>query len=801
VIGTYDKVFLAKNDFYGLEIKKIEFKGLENISDSDAFQYLTIREGDPFSIISIRNSIKELFRSGYFRDIKVEAYNYEDGVKIVFSVVEKPMVSEVEIRGMEEYYEDEVKEKLPIKEDDVFSEYKLKEAVNYIYKKYYDDGYFWVDVRYKVERDIKKNKVKVIFYIDENERINIQRIVIEGAKNVSPDDIVDVMDISSESWSEEGKFNYDKLEESKQKILDLYGENGFLNAKILDVKLKYVWLNTEDRGKLGSGKRGLIIDIVIDEGERYFFGGYDFKGNYRLFKKKDFLKAMEQKEIGDIFNYKKYMMDRQRISIMYANKGYIFARIIPEFKDYYKEIKGEKKKFRKVIFTIEDEGNPVYINAIYIKGNEKTKEKVIRRELLIKPGDKYDFYKVQRSRERLFNLGFFKKVDIKIRPYTRDKVNLVVEVEEQPTGNIALGGGYGTLSGFSIFAELAENNLMGNGQRISTRIEYGPNRRYFSLGFREPWLFETTPISLSISAYITQRKIITSPVFPTAENIDNPVYYELIRGFSITLGYRFWINWGVWNTISPRWSEVYGVSGAAPDSVFALQDRGVQFRLKDTIGIYYDIRDNVFNPTRGYIAKFYVDLVGGLLFMIGDDHYIRYNFSIYYYKTLFRLGRNYPFVLELRWSGSFTDAELNFLPELHKKQDPEENPYIEDYDKLRLGGVETLRGWDYSDINFPPEWRIGENHRILYGIELRFPIVSPMLWWVFFIDAGCLWNEFKEVTLFSEDYRFSYGFGLKIQIPMMPIRFYFGRRVEFIDHKLTAIGGFNFSFGIGDMRF
>jgi outer membrane protein insertion porin family len=112
-----------------------------------------------------------------------------------------------------------------------------------------------------------------------------------------------------------------------------------------------------------------------------------------------------------------------------------------------------------------------------------------------------------------------------------------------------------------------------------------------------------------------------------------------------------------------------------------------------------------------------------------------------------------------------------------------------------------LRGWDYSDINFPAEWRLGENHRVLYGMEIRFPLVPPMLWWVFFMDAGCLWSEIEEVSLFSEDYRFSYGFGLKVQIPVMPIRFYFGRRLEFVDHRITAIGGFNFSFGIGDMRF
>lgn len=242
---------------------------------------------------------------------------------------------------------------------------------------------------------------------------------------------------------------------------------------------------------------------------------------------------------------------------------------------------------------------------------------MVRRELLFKPGDLFNSTLVNRSRERIFNLGYFKEVNFNMRPGSDEtKMNLIIELVEQPTGTVSMGGGYGTITGFSIFTQLGENNLNGSGQQITGRVEFGPIRRYLQISWTEPW-FMDKPWSLTLSAFYSSRTLYVGATSITENNnqgIKEVASYERSGvGVSAGLGHRFLINWTHFHRYSPSFFASTRPTSLVSDQVLAEVDRGWQFRSQLTNGIAYDSRDNVFNSTQGFNLIFSVDNVGQFL--------------------------------------------------------------------------------------------------------------------------------------------------------------------------------------------
>jgi outer membrane protein insertion porin family len=467
---------------------------------------------------------------------------------------------------------------------------------------------------------------------------------------------------------------------------------------------------------------------------------------------------------------------------------------------------------------------------IIIKGNKKTKDKVIRREVVISEGELFDSRKMQLSRERIYNLGFFKEVNIDVRPGSREGfMNLIIDVEEQPTGTISLGGGYGTTSGFSIFSDLSENNLMGNGQRVGIKFEYGPLRSAITLSFYERWLLDY-PLGFNASVFYYLYTIRTSSLFPGTS--DTAEYKKQSIGYSLGLSYRFWSFFAAGMTWSHAYKSIIDPTGNANDEVFRQQSHGVEDIR--TIGYYlvHDSRDNYLNPTRGLRAEMMIEFTGGVV-LRGDDHFMRYTPEFNLYFSFFHIPflRSHPIVFEVRANGTFITPPW-WRSEVNGFQSPGRNEWLPQESRLVMGGPETIRGWDYLDSEFPTSWRyIGMFHRILYGLEVRIPIHPQMLWAAFFFDAGALYSDRYWEGQLNPDYatyltqdrnsgnlyyidefwdrrnkimgyfRYSWGFGFRIQIPMMPLRFWFGKKMIWEDGGFQQISGFNFQFAIGDMRF
>ncbi|RME92516.1 MAG: outer membrane protein assembly factor [Candidatus Hydrogenedentota bacterium] len=680
------------------------------------------------------------------------------------------------------------------------------------------------------------------------------------------------MELEEDGFIADGTFKEELFEKDKEAIIQYYREQGYLDAELTDARWDIRWKDKKEKDE-----RVIVITYKVKEGDRYYFDGYDITWDEKylnptthkpLFTKDQIYHFFEytNSDIGDVFDYGRFQRDRGIINQLYSQRGYIFARVIPEKTtivltkenldemansaiqkeyeakgiDYYhiqelREIlaKSPEKKGRKFIHTrfVIAEGDKGYIENIIIKGNKKTLDKVIRREILVKEGQLFNAALVQRSRERIYNLGFFKEVTVDARPGSAEgKMNLIIEVEEQPTGTISLGGGYGTQTGFSIFTEVSENNLNGTGQRISGRVEFGPQRQAVEASWTEPWLFDK-PWSLTLSGFYSHR-VLLAPALSVSSSQERATYAKDSFGTSIGIGHRFWINWGHYHRFSPVLSRASDPSSMVADSVYLLVSQGWQLKNTLTNGIYYDNRDNVFNTTQGFRWDTWVDVVGSVLG--GDDHYNRYNMIFDYFwwpldYTFFNLIRKnvlrrWRIVFEHRVSLAFSHE----TGPVYKTQDKTENAYMEPEDLLLLGGYESLRGWNLYDSLFPTQWQDGGKHRILFTTELRLPVEPNLFWLVLFFDAGALYENPNEFVLTDSTsaatkasisdsaltlkhinlsyFRYSWGFGFRLQIPILPLRLYLAKRLIwdpdrgwFKDHPVNS--DFQFVFGIGDRRF
>jgi len=809
-------------------VMKIEMEGLVNTDSEDIEDNLQTAEGYPLKSDEVREDIKKLFATGKFSNVSVEIDEFGEGVTIRFIFKERPVIEKITLKGNDEVIETDLLDLMMVKEGEVYREELVERSLDRMREKYDSQGYFSAYITYKTREGTEKNSILLDIIIDEGEEIKVQKITILGANKIYIKELNQLMETKEDSLFTDGAFKAGIYEDDKRKIVGYYQQEGYLDAQIVDEKVEYEWVDPDEKKE-----RGIFIVLKLIEGDKYYFDGpytLDIKageGQVLSLEELDNIKnSFMLKENGEIFNNSKFLNDKNSIGLYYASKGYIFARVVPEKTVTEKEVevdgKKEIRKYVKINFKVE-EGKKAYVEQIIIKGNKKTKDKVIRRELAVKEGEIFDAQKMQISREKVYNLGFFKQVDFDVRPGTKDGyMNLIVDVEEQPSGTLSLGGGYGSNAGFSIFADITENNFLGNGQTVGIKFEYGPEKTSITLSFQERWLFDM-PIGFSSSVFYYIYNKETTSMFP--ESDDTATYKLHGIGYSLGLSYRYWyyfVSGASWIHTFKTYTDP---SGNCPDEVFVYVDSGGQEKRTLKLYTFIDSKNNYLNPTSGIRTGLSVSFTGGLL--RGDDHFIQYSPEFYAYYSPFHLPflENYPTAIELRASADFIKPPFGGAG----GQNYEDNEWVESEDRLEIGGPETVRGWDYYDTDLPDSWSyVGLYHRILYGAEFRVPIHPEMLWAVAFFDAGALFSDkfwerqlsdtYKEYVqqdlasgrlkrinnFFDTDllpyFIYSYGFGIKVQIPMMPLRFWFGKKMIY-DDGFKTISGYNFQFGIGDMRF
>lgn len=744
----------AQDNGNALKISSIKIDGNKNVSSLVIYGHLQEKEGDPLSLRRVRMDIHNLFSMGDFKDIKVEAQpgDKPGQVVLIFKVTERPLIDTIVFKGNKKWDSKKFLDEMKLAPKAPFNQAQLNTDLTAIKRPYLDEGYPNIAVDADPQLNPKDNNINLIITVTEGSQIKIGGIEVIGAQAFSSDKIASQMKDNKKG----DKYKPEQLDDDLKAIEDFYHDEGYLKAVVLS-----------HEEKLNPEKKKVFITLKINEGVKYSLGDVKFRGNV-LFDDSDLLKVFKLKK-GDLLRKKDFDDGAKNMRTMYADKGYIYANLNPKM-DY-----DDDAKTVDVTFNI-TEGQVAYVQDIKIVGNYKTQDYVIRRELEIAPGDKFEAAKIKLSVADLYNLGFFDEINPEVEPGdSPDKEILVFRVKERKTGSISVGGGYSSIQGLVGNVKLEEANLFGKGQHANLDVEFGSLVTSFSVGFTEPWLFNTRT-SLGLNLFDTTQYWTTAVPNPDGTN---QFYTESQLGGSISVGRRLSRYWSVFGTYSLQNVNIYNV-----DSNFSTPGTPQYIAPSDTTTsaitprIVYDSRDNYFDPTTGWKHQLSVEFAGG------------------------PLGFDNNFIKVIGDSSRFVPLPLDFVIGEHVKLGAAQGYWFAGrgytdvplYEKFFAGGTDTIRGYNERTIG-PVS---GGNALFVSNTELKHVIVGPLRGVVFF-DAGDAWTN--AWNLDESQVQMGAGLGVRLTIPgtIMDIRLDYGWPIDSNLPPSSAPPGGVLHFNLGNL--
>ena len=756
------------------EVYKILGMSVEGQRSSDPAAIIAntgLKVGDEISVPGekTRAAIERLYTLRLFSDIQILIENRTpQGIYLLIRVAENPRLEKIEIRGNDELNDDEVLKKINLVKGQIVTQQDLSSIKHLLHLKYDEDGYLNAVINPELlqGQDSTGNRRVLRVTIDEGPKVKVDRIRFHGNKQFDDGDLKGAMkEISERTWWKfwtTNKFDKKKYEEDKKFVLNLYQKNGFRDAEILADSISY-----------DSGKKLLSIDIYLYEGPQYHVRNIIWEGN--TVYKADILSARLGFQTGEVYDKEKFEKNLYRseeetdVQSLYSDNGYLMFQAEPE----ETRVPGDSLDITIHI----RERSQFRIGQVFITGNSKTYEKVIRRELYTRPGDYFSRGAVMRSARQLSQLNYFNPE--KIRPDTRnldvDKgtVDLEYGVEEKSSDTFNMSVGYSGYFGFNGALGLSFNNFSideplkgGAGQQLSFDWQFGEGNRYrnFSIGFTEPWMLDT-PTLLAVNLF-DQRQMF---------------YYDMrLTGVSVRVGRRFkWPDYlfrGDW-TLRVQRNDV--VSGGS----YYMEGLTTQVGLSQVIS--RNSSDSPIFPTRGSNFSLLTELSGGPL-LPGNVNYHKHIFNADWYVPIMGNSR-----LALALSSTF-----GFIFGIGS------NPKIQPTDVFYMGGTglgyfntTPLRGYDDRSVG-PVS---GGHAMIKYSAELRFALaINPIpIYTLLFAEAGNVWAEPKNTD--PMDLRRSAGVGVRLMInPIGLVGFDYGYGFDASTPTLGAPGWrFHFQFGKG----
>jgi outer membrane protein insertion porin family len=734
-------------------ISKIEVEGNRSVDKSLIVNMSGLVAGSNLDPAAIQDAIKRLYAMNLFSDIQIEGNQSGEEMELIIKVQEYPRVSAIDITGNKKIKTEDIKDKLNIALGKVISPREVKTGVDNIRSMYTEKGYLAAQVESEVLQSDKEGEVVLKFKIREGGKVRIKKIFIKGSQVFKDSKIKKQMKNKEHSFWRGGGFDPEKFEEDKEKIIEFYKKNGFLDAQIVSDSIWY-----------DSTQRNMFIQLVLTEGERYKFGEVSWKGN-KLFSSEKLNQQVKFKK-GEIYNQKKYEETLANIYSLYQEEGYIY--LVVEDKT---TTTGDTVN---IDFQI-TEGVPANVHEINIEGNTKTKEKVIRRELSIFPGQRFRRSLLMRSIRDVMYLNYFANVEPDYEVLENGDIDLALKVQEKPTGQITFGAGYSATDKLTGNIGLGIPNLMGNGQDLKLNWDFGKITQNVDISFTEPW-FRDTPTSVGFDIYKTNRKWTDE-------------FTEETKGFALRLGRRlswpdnfFRVYWsytwellryydfvnGITRPSHPLWLVNLPLSH---DHVFEFIHPSssvnslayVKWPRKNaslSFTILRDSRDLPQFATKGSIlswnTKFAAEFLGGNLV------YHKHIFETRYYLKTF-----WKFVLAFHAKVGVLDGRDREASELYSE-------------RFSPGGTDPdgmIRG--YSDGSIGPTDSQGNLLRgrsvLVYNIEYQFPLVEQQIYGLFLADAGNAWLSGRAIRPFalrhksSLDLFRSAGVGARMVVPGMGV--------------------------------
>ncbi|MGH7276504.1 MAG: outer membrane protein assembly factor BamA [Candidatus Rokuibacteriota bacterium] len=716
-------------------IKELAVEGVKRVQEAVVMGRVKSAIGSTFNPTLLSEDIRAIFSLGFFDDVQLRVEDFEGGVKVTFAVTERPFVRDVDFVGNKALKTDELQEKIDLKLGNVYNPVDVQRALDKLRDFYEDEGYFEVQITPNVEK-FADGDVRVAFSVVEGRQIKIDKIAFKGNAGLKDSQIKDALATRERQfYILRGKVQRQRLDEDVERILALYNDNGYVQARV------------ESTDVAVDRDRALVtVTFVIVEGPQFRVGAVKTTG-ITLLPEKEILRQVKFKS-GDLFARSAIRESLTNIESLYSTIGRASADVAPKTE----QVPGQH--LFNVTFEI-IEGPEVYVERINIAGNVRSQDKILRREIPLHEGDLYTLQKKERARQKLVNLGHFEKVEVTTQPGS-DKTKIIVNVEvtERPTGIFSLGGGYSSVDALVGTIDLAQRNFLGRGWEASIRLRAGAQSQQGVISFTEPWLFDR-PLAAGVDLFLTDRQFSD--------------YHYNSYGAGLRTGHPFEEYWR-WNVgyraSQDRINDLSDVAALSPE----LRSQ-VGTRVTSTIsgGLGRDSRNNVTMPSQGSQANASVDFAG----LGGDQRYVKT--AVYGTKFLtIWLDHILAGRAEAAYGFGWSDKPLPV------------------FERFYLGGPNSVRSFKFRELSPKDEQgvRTGGNSEVLGNLEYLVPL--PLGFRIAgFFDIGQVYGFGSNFDL--TELRKAAGPGVRWQSPFGPIRFDYGLNLD--RRKGEKFGALQFSVG------
>ncbi|OIJ41144.1 outer membrane protein assembly factor BamA [Massilia timonae] len=747
---------LAVNPFV---VKDIRVEGIQRTEAGTVFSYLPVRVGETFDDAKASSAIKALYATGFFKDIRLEE---ENGVLVVL-VEERPAISSVDFTGTKEFEKDMLVKALSeigVAQTRIFDKASVDRAEQELKRQYLSHGLYGVKITTTVT-PIERNRVTIMFNVDEGEVAKIKGINIIGNKAFSDKQLRQLLELRPSGWftwySKADQYSKQKLTGDLETIKSWYLNHGYLEANVESTQVS-----------ITPDKRDIYLTLNITEGEQYTVSSVKLEGE--MFGREEELKELIVLQPG-----KTYVGDLQEatnklIADRLGTFGYAFANVTAN-----PELDREKREVAFTFFV--DPGKRAYVRHMNISGNTVTRDEVIRREFRQFESSWYDANRVKLSRDRVDRLGYFKdvKVETPESPGTSDQVDVNIAVEEKPTGNFMIGGAFSQSEKFTFTASISQANFAGSGNTVGIELNTSKYNRTIAFSQTNPY-FTDDGISRAFSLYLRTSR-------PPALNIGSYTVRQM--GGNLTFGVPFsesdtvYFGAGLERTeletdlTSPTIYQTFVRQNGGPESGIG---KATTNAIPLTAAWGRDTRDSAVTPTRGRFqrANFEIDA-------IGDAKYYRMVYEHQWWKPL------------TRWMTLALRGEFDYGKGIGGSAYPV-------FKNFYAGGIGSVRGYESSSLGVvDPRYydAIGGSKRIIGNAELQFPFpgsgTDRSLRWFTFVDGGQVFQEDAKIRY--DEFRYSAGIGLSWISPVGPLKLSYAKPLNSLPGD--RLERFQFQMGTG----
>lgn len=687
-------------------------------------------------------AIKKLFKTGYFSDVKI--FRKDDIIYII--VKENPVINMIAFEGNSEIDDDAIKDEISLKNRNIFSKSKVKSDVLIIQTLYKRLGFFSTYIEPKIIK-LDQNRINLVFEISEGLEAKIKKINFIGNKEFSDSTLRDVIFSEESRWykffGSGDKFDQDKIDYDQDLLKRYYYNNGFIDFRIVSASSKLV-----------GNRKSFIINFKVFEGKRYKVNEIEFEIANKELQTLNF-KPLLETEKGDWFSSKKLEKDIESITNRSSELGFAFVDIRPKLK--------KDKNGKVTVIFIVYESERIYVNRINIKGNFKSHDKVIRREIQLAEGDAFNLSKLEQSERRIKSLALFESVKLNYEALPKtNKTNIEVEVTETSTGEFSVGAGFSSLDGALGNVGIKESNLLGQGKELSLNLGVSTRRSSIDMSYTEPYTFGKD-IATGIDIFNIRQN-----------NKTYSGYKHNMIGFKLRSGYEIFDDLRHFSSYTLRSDKIHDISSTTSKYILAQQGKAVTSMIGQAF--QYDKLNDRINPTDGYRIRFDADFYG----LGGNTDHIMGELQI----------MNFTKIFETTYIANF--LELGHLVKVDKD--------IKINNRFNLTG-DQIRGFKNSGLG-PRDTSTGDSlggeQFLALRNELHFPIGLPESLGVtglIFGDAGTLFNVSDFSTSIKDEMkiRASAGFGISWNSPFGPVKIYLSKAI--IKASYDKSETFRFSFG------